>query len=146
MSPLMLQEGDAPCGNCGRQIPAGDKFCRNCGRPTKGSVIVARSATALPENVAAASAAAPRPRVQPTTLCASAYFCFIFSLIPFIPALSQITSIVLGIKGLKRISQSNGILRGKGFAVAGLVISTVTMLLLVVTVVPVLIVSFLKSK
>jgi hypothetical protein len=51
------------------------------------------------------------------------------SMIPFV-LLTQIAGLALGIVALVKIKRSNGSLRGKGFAIAGVIISSVVLLLI----------------
>jgi hypothetical protein len=55
------------------------------------------------------------------------------SLIPFM-LLGQITGLVLGIIALRKIKQSNGAIGGKGFAIAGVIISSVILFFIIVIV------------
>jgi hypothetical protein len=52
------------------------------------------------------------------------------SLIPFL-LLGQITGLILGIVALRKIKQSNGAVGGKGFAIAGVTISGIILLLMI---------------
>jgi hypothetical protein len=62
-------------------------------------------------------------------LCTTALLSLCFSLVPFI--LCQLAALVLGIVALVQISRSGGRLRGTGMAIAGLVISSLLIMLLV---------------
>lgn len=55
---------------------------------------------------------------------------FVASLIPFL-LLGQITGLVLGIIALRKIKQSQGAVGGKGFAIAGVTISSVILLFII---------------
>jgi len=55
---------------------------------------------------------------------------FVSSLIPFM-LLGQITGLVLGIMALRKIKQANGTIGGKGFAIAGVIISSVILLFII---------------
>jgi hypothetical protein len=63
--------------------------------------------------------------VSPTSGLAIASL--VASLIPFL-LLGQITGLVLGIIALQKIKQSNGTIGGKGFAIAGITISSLILL------------------
>jgi hypothetical protein len=52
------------------------------------------------------------------------------SLIPFL-LLGQITGLVLGIIALRKIKQANGAIGGKGFAIAGVIISSLILLFII---------------
>jgi hypothetical protein len=52
------------------------------------------------------------------------------SLIPFL-LLGQITGLILGIIALRKIKQSNGAVGGKGFAIAGVTISSLILLFII---------------
>jgi len=55
---------------------------------------------------------------------------FVASLIPFL-LLGQITGLVLGIIALRKIKQSHGTIGGKGFAIAGVTISSLILLFII---------------
>ncbi len=55
---------------------------------------------------------------------------FVASVIPFL-LLGQITGLVLGIIALRKIKQSHGTIGGKGFAIAGVTISSVILLFII---------------
>ena len=83
----------------------------------RGGALVAQPVAAGTGSVAAAPAA-----VRPTSgLAVASLIC---SIIPF-ALLTQITGLVLGIIALVKIRKSNGALGGKGFAIAGVIISSV---------------------
>ena len=62
------------------------------------------------------------------------------SMVPFM-MLTQIASVVLGIVALTQIKKSNGALRGKGFAIAGIIISSVLIIFIATVIIFVTMVS-----
>jgi len=61
-------------------------------------------------------------------------------MVPFM-MLTQIASVVLGIVALTQIRKSNGALRGKGFAIAGIIISSVLIIFIATVIIFVTMVS-----
>jgi hypothetical protein len=91
---------------------------------------------------AASAGVAPAPPAKTETL---AIVSFALSLIPFL-LLTQITSLILGIIALKRIARSRGALLGRGFAIAGVAISSAILLLIIGILVLVLVLSSSHAK
>jgi len=73
------------------------------------------------------AAVARAPAVETSGLAIGS---FVASLIPFL-LLGQITGLVLGILALRKIKQSHGAIGGKGFAIAGVTISSVILLFII---------------
>jgi hypothetical protein len=71
------------------------------------------------------------PGGKPTTLSVAAVMSFVLSLMGCL-LVNQLASVVLGIVALRNIRRSNGLLRGRGFAIAGVSVSS-TLLLMAVT-------------
>jgi hypothetical protein len=70
---------------------------------------------------------------------------FALSLIPFV-LLTQITSLILGIIALRRIARARGALAGRGFAIAGVAISSAILLFIIGILLLVLVLSSQHSK
>jgi hypothetical protein len=101
---------DSFCQACGNSIVAGEKFCRVCGRAVSGG------SPGVPSAGAVASG--------PPETSGKAITSLICSLLFFIP-LAFIAAIVFGHMGLSEIKKSTGRLKGKGLAIAGLVLGYV---------------------
>jgi type IV pilus assembly protein PilA len=89
------------CAACGNSLTEGDQFCRVCGRQTP----------AMP------AAAAP-PVVETSAKALISLICGLSFFIPF----AFIAAIVLGHIALSEIKKSAGLLKGEGYAIAGLVL------------------------
>ena len=95
----------------------------------------------LPTPAASASSASPAvtppltpaasPYHAPTSrLSKAALFSFILSVVPIVPLVGNIFALILGFVGFKRIARSNGALHGKGFAITGIIFSSLVLLLI----------------
>ena len=81
------------------------------------------------QSLETAPAGAPN-QVPATTTSGLAIGSLVASLIPFL-LLGQITGLILGIIALRRIKQSGGAVGGKGFAIAGVTISSLILLFII---------------
>jgi len=99
------------CAACGNSLAEGDRFCRVCG---------ADSATSPGVGSAAPFAPPPIPGA-PAETSGKAIVSLICGLLFFIPLLF-VVAIVFGHLALSEISKSAGRLKGKGIAMAGLVL------------------------
>ena len=129
------------CKNCGSSIEDGAKFCENCGTPIEAPV-------AQP-----AAQPAPQPAPQPvqaqpvqsqsTTQYQSSQvpegtngFCiagFICALATVLMGVGLVPALILSIVGLVQVKKSGQ--KGKGFAIAGIIIPIAVMLIATICVI-----------
>jgi len=95
------------CPKCGTQNPDNAQFCRSCGSILTGTV-TQTAGTA-----------------KTSSLAIAALVCAILSV--FTCMLTAIPAIILGIVGLVKINNSAGQLKGKGLAIAGIVVPAATL-------------------
>ncbi len=98
------------CRYCGKTVEDNAQFCPHCG-------------------AALGTYASTTVQSTPPTLCTMALIGFILSF--FIPIAGLIVSII----GKSQIKKSNGALNGNGFALAGIIISAVSMIISFIAVV-----------
>ena len=96
------------CEACGNTLTADDKFCRTCGRAAPAGTPVMSSVAASP----------PPGTVETSVKAILSLVCGLLFFIPFL----CIAAIVLGHLALSEIRKSAGRLKGKGIAIAGLVL------------------------
>ena len=133
------------CKNCGSSIEDGAKFCENCGTPIEAPVA---QPAAQP-----ASQPAPQPAPQPvqaqpvqsqsTTQYQSSQvpegtngFCiagFICALATVLMGVGLVPALILSIVGLVQVKKSGQ--KGKGFAIAGIIIPIAVMLIATICVI-----------
>lgn len=113
------------CSKCGAQIDDSATFCPYCGTSTSGAAI--RPEYYVPP-VVSGGGAAP---VKQTNGCAIAGFVLAF----FMPFIGFILSIVGIVKAKKECGGS-----GKGLAIAGLIISLLSLILYVVLIVAIVLI------
>jgi hypothetical protein len=120
------------CTNCGQSVTPG-KYCSACGtlatplRPasTHSPISPLPSASSTPQSPQ--YWAAPRPRVSGMAVAS-----FVLALVGlFTVGLSAVVGLVLGIVALHSIRIQRGGVRGKGLAVAGIVISALVILIFI---------------
>ena len=92
------------CRYCGKTVEDNASFCAHCG-------------------AALGTYASTTVQSAPPTLCTMALIGFILSF--FVPIAGLIVSII----GKSQIKKSNGSLNGNGFALAGIIISAVSMII-----------------
>ena len=97
------------CTGCGKENPDNAQFCGSCGK-------------AMPQPSAAAEA----------KTCGLAIASLVLGILGFVSGLSAIPGLILGIMALSRINRSAGRLRGKGLATAGIITSSVALVMLFV--------------
>ncbi|MDO4877633.1 MAG: zinc-ribbon domain-containing protein, partial [Oscillospiraceae bacterium] len=130
------------CPNCGTQNPDGTSFCSNCGSPLTSNVNPAPAPAPAPVAPVAPVAPAPQPApsytpnqqpvtaIQPQTngtngLCLAG---FIISLVSIVLGGSlSLISLILCIIGVNSAGKKNQ--KGKGQAIAGIIISAVLVLI-----------------
>lgn len=118
------------CAKCGSALTGG-AFCGTCGNPVEAAASQLAAAT-----VPAATPSAPNtpppaqayinPNVAPQTLAYAktnglAIAGFVLSIV-----CGGVLALVLSIIGLNQINNSNGTQRGKGLAIAGIVLGAIT--------------------
>ena len=108
------------CTNCGKEVPEGNNACSNCGTMLNG--------------------AAPTPAAQPTVVVNSqpaqgngmATAGFVVSLVSSLLCCGSfnLISLILSIVGLVKSKDVGG--KGKGLAIAGIIISALGLILLII--------------
>jgi len=106
--------GSAPltCPQCGTSLPDNTPFCTVCGR-AQTMATVPSAATGTPFGV------------PPSETSGKAIASLILGIVPF-SLLSSIPAVVFGHLALSEIKKSGGRLRGRGLAIAGLVLGYLT--------------------
>src|ERR1019366_5634194 len=90
-------------------------------------------------------AASAVPGEQTSRLSIAALMSLILAFVPFL-LVSQMTSLILGIIGLKRIARSKGALHGRGLAIAGITVSTILLFLILAAVTVALVIPALSGR
>ncbi|MCR5615374.1 MAG: zinc ribbon domain-containing protein [Saccharofermentans sp.] len=133
------------CKNCGSSIEDGAKFCENCGTPIEAPVAQpAEQPVAQP-----AAQPAPQPvqaqpvQSQSTTQYQSSQvpegtngFCiagFICALATVLMGVGLVPALILSIVGLVQVKKSGQ--KGKGFAIAGIIIPIAVMVIAIICVI-----------
>lgn len=111
------------CTNCGKLLGVEEKFCTNCGTQ-KGVQVTNQVNQPITQNVAAVN-----PQVKPETN-GLAITGFVLSLVSLLCCgTSSMLALVFSIIGLVESKKKNG--AGKGLAIAGIVISSIMLVLLI---------------
>ena len=109
--------------NCGKLLGVEEKFCTNCGTQ-KGVQVTNQVNQPITQNVAAVN-----PQVKPETN-GLATTGFVLSLVSLLCCgTSSMLALVFSIIGLVESKKKNG--EGKGLAIAGIVISSIMLVLLI---------------
>ncbi len=122
------------CSRCGTAVADGAYFCPKCGADNSAGAV---------QPVGAPSAPAAGPQ-QTSGLAIGSLIC---GLLPFF-LLTPIAAVVLGHLSLSQIKQSAGRLKGKGMAIAGLILgySTVALLPVVLIIAAIAIPNLLRAR
>ena len=133
------------CKNCGSSIEDGAKFCENCGTPIEAPVA---QPAAQPEPQPAPQPAPQPVQAQPvqsqsTTQYQSSQvpegtngFCiagFICALATVLMGVGLVPALILSIVGLVQVKKSGQ--KGKGFAIAGIIIPIAVMVIAIICVI-----------
>ncbi|MCK5600515.1 DUF4190 domain-containing protein [Candidatus Pacearchaeota archaeon] len=111
------------CSECGVENVDGSGSCRSCGSVLGGAVVPVAAAVKVE--------AAKTSRLAIAALVLGILSVFTFGLI-LLPA------VICGVIAMVKVSKSGGALKGKGFAIAGIVVSVVTLLILLAVLMPAL--------
>ena len=111
------------CPKCGTQVEEGSRFCQKCGAQVD-------QPTAPVQPTAVPSQTTPSQPVYQTATAvknsgaavASLVLGIIGLIFPFIPIIPSIMAIIFGIVGIGQVNRSNGALKGKGMATAGIIL------------------------
>jgi type IV pilus assembly protein PilA len=125
------------CSQCGNTLAEGAYFCPKCGADNSAS------ATAAPAVGATQGSAFTGPQQTSGTAIGS----LVCGLLPFF-LITPIVAVVLGHVSLSQIKQSAGRLKGKGLAIAGLVLgySTIAMLPIILIIAAIAIPNLLRAR
>jgi len=113
------------CTKCGKPVDAGAAFCALCG-----------SAVQIPPSTPAYTPSYPLSQPAHSQTSVAAILSLVFGILgPCCVGITGILGFILGIVALRQIRRGEGKLTGKGLAIAGVVISGLTMLILPVVMV-----------
>ena len=106
------------CPQCGNAVPPGTPQCPNCSSPLPNPAY--RAPSAYRQNYD------PAPAMNGLATAS-----FVVSLVGWVmPLIGPIVALILGIVALGQINNSAGRLKGRGFAIAGIVISAISFVVL----------------
>ena len=106
------------CTNCGKEVPEGNNACSNCGTMLNGAAAAPAQQTVV-VNAQPAQGNGMAPAGFIVSLVSSILCCGSFNLI----------SLILSIVGLVKSKEVGG--KGKGLAIAGIIISALGLILLI---------------
>jgi hypothetical protein len=113
------------CAKCGTQVEEGSKFCQKCGTPVDQAAAPPPTASAQPVSF------------QPAAVVKTSGMA-IASLVLGILGIS-LFAIIFGIVALNQIKKSNGFITGKGMAIAGIILGTISIIVTIIIIVVVVV-------
>lgn len=113
------------CPQCGIETTAGAKFCNRCGAILE-SVELAEPARTISQSAQEASQPAPTtgfapPAFQQAPNSGMAIASLVLGITSFCTCVTGIPAIILGFYALSEINRSQGMLRGRGMGIAGII-------------------------
>jgi hypothetical protein len=120
------------CAKCGAQVDEGSSFCQKCGTAVDQPA-VAQPAAAQPQAVASPPMPVQAASAEKTSgMAITSLVLGIISLIINPVFILSILAIIFGIVGIGQINKSGGTIKGKGFAVAGIIIGGLAVILMII--------------
>jgi len=124
------------CQHCGAEVAEGAQFCSSCGQTVAAAPAARRApAPAVPSAPSTSAPAGPPPVSKLATLSLIVGLCGLC-----LWYAASLAGLILGIVALRKISASRGAVGGKGYAIAGIIVSAgllALQLLIVVLMIPV---------
>lgn len=117
------------CAKCGTEVEAGSRFCQKCGTPVEQPVAQAAAPPQAPT--------APPVNYQPVAAARTSGMA-IASLILGIVGFS-LFAIIFGIIALSQIKKSNGLVTGKGMAIAGIILGIIAIIVTIIIIIAVIV-------
>jgi hypothetical protein len=122
------------CAKCGTQIEGGSRFCQKCGAsvpPPAGQYDASFQPTAAPATAPPAQPASYQPgtAVKTSGMAIASLILGIIGMISIPTMLLSILAIIFGAIGMGQVNKSNGLLKGKGMAVTGIILGILAILL-----------------
>jgi hypothetical protein len=104
------------CNKCGAPIPEGASFCQKCGAPVEPSAAPARTPSAVSDQ--------PVTTIAPSRTSGFAIAALVLGIIGFLINFLSILAIIFGALGMSHTGKDPA-LKGRGMAVAGLVLGII---------------------
>ena len=110
------------CKKCGATVPEGGSFCQKCGAAVDQSTAESPPPQAQPQ---------PGPTVEATTTSGFAIAALVCGIAGFLINFIAVLAVIFGAIGMSQVSK-NPNLKGKGMAIAGLVMGIIVVFLWVI--------------
>jgi hypothetical protein len=115
------------CAKCGTQVEEGSKFCQKCGAAVPQTVTQAQMKSAQPAGFQ------PGAAIKNSGMAVASLVLGIVGMV-FFPFVPSILAIIFGVIGTGQVKKSNGLLKGKGLATAGIILGIIAIVIVIIVI------------